>query len=306
MKGLGSPVYSHLTLDTGVRTSNSEVRSKKPKSIRSYAELVRVVAKIQYGNPEYSLFFRGQDKDYAISSGASSMYPSIYRSPNDVSLKMDMVDERMSKLTYAQELLLAEFRVRDLVGCNRLSDFKELCWAILQHYEVCDTPFLDITSSLQAAASFALRHRTSTGILYVLGFPHVNGSISYYVEEALINIKLLSICPPDAQRPYFQEGYLVGTFPTAERKKQPYLDVATRIIAKFRLAWGTDDFWKEESSAIPDKALLPKEDDPLFPEDDIVKIICEEIKDQLDSLPKDYWQKKASPEQSIEGEMPVT
>jgi hypothetical protein len=306
MKGLGTSVYSHITLDTGVRTSNSEVRSSNPKSIRSYPELVRAVARIQFGNPEYSLFFRGQDKDYAIPSGSSSMYPSIYRSPNDISLSVDKLEERMTKLTFAQEVLLEEFRVRNLVGSVRLSDFKELCWAILQHYEVCDTPFLDITSSLQAAASFALRHKTSTGILYVLGFPHVNGSISYYVEEALINIKLLSICPPDAQRPYFQEGYLVGTFPTTVRKKQPYLDVAARIIAKFRLTWGTDDFWKEEASAIPDRALLPEEDNALFPEDDIVKIICKEIKDKLDSLPKDYWQKKASPEQSIEGEMPVT
>ena len=193
MKGLSTDVYSHLSLETEVRTSNSVVRLSRATGISSYADLVKAVAKIQFGNPEYSLFFRGQDKDYTLDSGSSTMYPSIYRKSG---LSVDELREQMNKLDYAANLLLKEFRANNLLGYNRLADFIELCWAVLQHYEVCETPLLDLTSSLQAAASFALRHKTATGYLFVLGFPHVNGSISYYVEEALINIKLLSICPP--------------------------------------------------------------------------------------------------------------
>ena len=286
MKGLSTDVYSHLSLETEVRTSNSVVRLSRATGISSYADLVKAVAKIQFGNPEYSLFFRGQDKDYTLDSGSSTMYPSIYRKSG---LSVDELREQMNKLDYAANLLLKEFRANNLLGYNRLADFIELCWAVLQHYEVCETPLLDLTSSLQAAASFALRHKTATGYLFVLGFPHVNGSISYYVEEALINIKLLSICPPDAQRPYFQEGFLVGTFPTVVKKKHTNLDVASRMIAKFRLAWGEEDFWKEGYTSIPITALFPSNDD--------VKIICAGIKKEIDSKPKDFWKKRPLPEQ---------
>ena len=287
MKGLSTDIFSHLTLQTGNRTSNSQVRLSNAMGISSYAELVQVVAEIQFGNPEYSLFFRGQDKDYTIPTGSSTMYPSLYRKSG---LSVDELRGEMNKLDYAANRLLQEFRTHDLLGHDRLADFKELCWAVLQHYEVCGTPLLDITSSLQAAASFALRHKTATGYLFVLAFPHVNGSISYYVEEALINIKLLSICPPAAKRPYFQDGYLVGTFPTVVRKKHTNLDAASRMVAKFRLAWGEEDFWKEGYTSIPISALFPAEDD--------VEIICAGIKEEIDSKPEDFWKKKPCTEQN--------
>ena len=184
----------------------------------------------------------------------------------------------MEKLAFAEALLLEKFRQNELVGYDRLASFRELCWAVLQHYEVCDTPLLDVTNSLQAAASFALRHDPATGILYVLGFPHINDSISFSVNEALLNIKLISICPPDAQRPYFQGGFLVGTFPTNVSQKHPSLDVACRLIAKFRIGWGkpdTWDFWGENYAPIPEGAL--------FPDDDRVEILCDEIKNEINS-----------------------
>ena len=275
MKGLRDYVYSHLTIATGNRSSNSEVRLSRAMGISSYADLVKAVAKIQYGNPEYSLFFRGQDKDHTLDSGSSTIYPSIYRKSG---LSVDELREQMNKLDYAANRLLEEFRTHNLLGHDRLADFKELCWAVLQHYEVCGTPLLDITSSLQAAASFALRHEKETGYLFVLGFPNVNGSISYYVEEELLNIKLLSICPPVAQRPYFQEGFLVGTFPSKASQKHKNLDVACRLIAKFIIGWGKPDtwnFWGKNYASIPDDALLPC--------DDKVMKICEEMKVELNA-----------------------
>ena len=274
MKGLDGAVYSHLSDDDGRNLhTNTLIRMSTPRRITSYPKLVRTIARIQYYNPEYSLFFRGQSHDFNLDSGASSMYPSIFRSPNNTPLRARDLESRMEKLDRAEVLLLERFRQNNLEGHDKLTEFKELCWAILQHYEVCDTPLLDITSSLQAAASFALRHDPATGILYVLGFPYIHGSISYYVDKAIINIKLLSICPPEAQRPYFQEGFLVGTFPTRITQKHPSLDVASRIIAKFRIGWGTPDtwdFWGKNYTPIPEGAL--------FPEDDQVKRICDQIK----------------------------
>jgi hypothetical protein len=80
-------------------------------------------------------------------------------------------------------------------------------WAILQHYEVCDTPLLDVTNSLRVAASFATNNPAAEGpVLYVLGVPSLSGSITASSEQGLQIIRLSSICPPEARRPYFQEG----------------------------------------------------------------------------------------------------
>jgi len=301
MKCLGPDVYSHLSdeNDGGDRHSNKLIRLSKPKRVTNYPKLVQTIARIQYYNPEYSLFFRGQAQEYTLDSGATSMYPSIYRIPGG-SLSTNELLIRTKKLAWAEKLLLEKFMANGLAGYDKLTNFSELCWAILQHYEVCGTPLLDITRSLQAAASFALRHDPATGILYVLGFPHVNASISYYVEEELLNIKLLSICPPEAQRPYFQEGFLIGTFPSKANHRHKGLDVACRLIAKFIIGWGTPDiwnFWGNNYAPIPDGAL--------FPEKDKVERICNEIKGELDAIPESYWGEVASVEQTVEEEVLV-
>ena len=97
------------------------------------------------------------------------------------------------------------------------------------------------------------------GIVYVLGLPHPNGSISYYVEEQLRNIRLLSICPPEALRPYYQEGFLAGTFPDRD---PPTLssqhDFARRLVAKFKIPKA--EFWSNEFPPIPRVALYPAND----------------------------------------------
>jgi len=274
MKSLGRSVWSQHSEDGGERYSNAMIRLSQPLVVESYPDLVRTVAEIQYGNPEYSLFFRGQYKDHTLPSGSTTMYPSIYRSPKEP-LSADELEARMKKLARAEVLLMDKFKQNNLEGHLKLSKFRELCWAILQHYEVCKTPLLDITSSLHAAASFAVKTKSATGILYVLGFPHINGSISYYVEEELLNIKLLSICPPEAQRPYFQEGFLVGTFPSEVSQKQASLDVACRLIAKFEI--GGPKFWIKRYAPIPK--------DFLFPGGDVVKTICDDIKIEINNPP---------------------
>ena len=90
------------------------------------------------------------------------------------------------------------------------------------------------------------------------------------MEEELFNIKLLSICPPKAIRPYYQEGYLAGSFPIMESLRSYKLDMARRLVAKFRLK---PPFWDNNFHAIPDDALLP-EGDPM-------KRICDDVKASL-------------------------
>lgn len=271
MKSLGTKkLWAHLSIDDNDKYTNREIRMSMAKEVGSFRELVKILASISYNNPEYSLFYRGQAADYELRSGASSMYPSIYRMEGR-QITEDELKERFKILKKAENILLDSFKNENLVGHSKLANFRELVWAVLQHYELCKTPLLDITHSLRVASSFALKGTKSYGYVFVLGFPHINGSISYYVEEELLNIKLLSICPPQAQRPYFQEGFLIGTYPLSEENKQPKHDIARRLIAKFKIQ--KPNFWDQNFHEIPHDAL--------YPEEDCVEDICEDIKQQL-------------------------
>ena len=155
--------------------------------------------------------------------------------------------------------------------------FPEIAWSVLQHYEVCDTPLIDVTHSLRVACSFALE-KGEKGQLYVLGFPHPTGGITYSVEEELLTVRLLSVCPPRAVRPYYQEGYLVGSFPSGISYGWSHLDVAKRVVAKFSLI--PDDFWDNEFPSIPMQALYPKPD--------FMSQICRKIKCKLAEKGMEY------------------
>lgn len=240
----------------GRQLTTRQVRDSIATPIANFRQLVEAVARISYYNPDYFLVYRGQRRDHQIESNASSLYPAIYRSEG--SLPNAELRARFQTLDRAAALLHAEFRSHAIEGSAKLAKFPELTWAILQHYEVCATPLLDVTQSLRVAASFALERAAQDAHVYVLGFPHIHGSISYSVDEELLNIRLLSICPPDAKRPYFQEGFLVGSFPALREAKHPAQDCAARLLAKFRIA--TTGFWDDQFQAIPHDALFPVQD----------------------------------------------
>jgi hypothetical protein len=84
---------------------------------------------------------------------------------------------------------------------------------------------------------------------------------------------LLSVCPPQAQRPFFQEGYLAGPFPNYQLdnpKRVDQIDFSRRLIAKFEIPMDTSKFWGKGFSKIPIAKLYPDQDD--------IKQICEELK----------------------------
>ncbi|MDZ7661393.1 FRG domain-containing protein [Thiohalophilus sp.] len=268
MRNLGNTkLWCHLSFVSGVQFTNKEIRESIPAKIFSFRELVQAVAKIANHNPDYSLFFRGQLKDYKLNSGSSSFYPTLFRSPGR-SLSTRELEERYNKLEKCTNDLLIKLDELDIDSINKLKKFPELPWSILQHYEVCQTPLLDFTHSLRVAASFALNDAVDTANIFVFAFPYPNGTISYSTEEELLNVRLLSACPAEALRPHFQEGYLLGSFPSRVKRKQPFLDFGRRLIAKFEIP--KKGFWNKDFHAIPKTALYPHNDE--------IEIICEKIK----------------------------
>ncbi len=239
--------------------------------ITTFRGLVEHVATLAYLNRDELLFFRGQNKDYQSKAGGTTLYPSIYR---EDSLALRELRHRFDMLDQAGRLLSERFRLAKIAGHRELRQKRYIQWSILQHYEVLSTPLLDLTQSLRVACSFAqLRSTEPTCFVYVLGLPYLTNRIAIHSEHDVVNVRLLSICPPAALRPYFQEGYMAGTADvTIDFESKTELDFRNRLIAKFEIPSGKR-FWGPGFDQIPETALYPSGDQILD--------LCNEIKGEL-------------------------
>jgi hypothetical protein len=181
-----------------------------------------------------------------------------------------IVADRFRILKDAEAALVERYTARGFLGRERLKRQRILRWAILQHYEVCRTPLLDVTASLRIAASFASIAAKSDAYVFVLGVPNLSGAVTASSEANLQVVRLSSACPPDAVRPHLQEGYLLGEYPEIADFEQNAnyshyeMDFGRRLIAKFRYDPAT--FWKSPNfPRATDDALFPKNHrDPLL------------------------------------------
>jgi FRG domain len=226
--------------------------------VNSYVDLLTKVASLSYYNTHFQLLFRGQKKDYKRGDSATSnLYPSILRKfvagRNE---QRNALDREFELLGIAEQLLIEYIRRRELVE-NQI-----VRWAILQHYDVCKTPLLDVTASLQIALTFAIGRRNE-GWLYVLAFPHLTGGVSVSVESKTQVINLSQLCPPEALRPHFQQGLLASDYPEIRLRKQSHGQLgmrgnnfSARLLTKFKLqncdAWNSEGF-----TPTPDTLLFP-------------------------------------------------
>ena len=223
--------------------------------IDTYNDLVQVSARLAYINKDYILFFRGQKEDYLNEENKSTFYPTIYRGE---SISEEELSLRFDRLEYASKKLVELFKKENIHGIDEVDRKKYIQWSILQHYEVVQTPLIDVTQSLRVACSFAqLDNKNEYSYVYVFALPYLTNRISSHSEHNLVNIRLLSISPPEALRPYFQEGYLVGTNDKNENKQE--LDLNNRLVAKFKIP-NIKSFWNDGFSAIPFDSLYPQND----------------------------------------------
>jgi hypothetical protein len=255
-------------------TPLEEILKGPAKKVDTYDELVKDVAQILHRNRNFVLYYRGQSKDYKDDNGKTTILPTIYR--KKLGEKRLMLKDRFELLGNKVQILKQVFKGQKLqfAGTTMLNKYPEIAWSLLQHYEICETPLLDLTHSLHVACSFAIdRNSGDTGIIYVLGMPWQADSIGYNTFEELVNIRLLSVCPPQAQRPFFQEGYLAGPFPNYQLenpKRVNQFDFAQRLIAKFEIPMRNNNFWGNGFDRIPKEKL--------YPENDEIKQICEILK----------------------------
>ena len=242
------------------------IRNGPAHRVYSFMDLAKKVAELQFRNRDFVLMFRGQGGDYRNKAKASSIKSTLMRASSSTRVPGEAkIRARFDHLARAERILVEEYRSRKLLGRERLERQQILRWAILQHYEICPTPLLDVTQSLRIAASFASLANPAEAFLFVLGIPHISGAITASAEAGLQVVRLASVCPPSAVRPHIQEGYLLGEYPdfSSAEQKLHYshfeMDFARRLIAKFSFAPGT--FWEKSGNfpQVPEKALYPRD-----------------------------------------------
>lgn len=268
MKNISTRIFSHVNLEKKMSDKDwskplplETVISSSPKRIHTYDELVANVAKILYYNRNLTLYYRGQNKDYK-EEGKTVIYPTIYRKKEKENLMLKKRFESLNKKSKELKECLKS-NLNGILGKRILNKYPEICWSILQHYEKCPTPLLDLTQSLHVACSFAcLGNKEATGVVYVLGMPWQSDALGYNSYEEIVNIRLLNVCPPQAQRPFFQEGYLAGPFPNYQLdnpQRRNQFDFSRRLIAKFEIS-NDKFFWGDGFDCIPQKKLYPEKD----------------------------------------------
>lgn len=242
-----------------VSTPGFVLSNRDGHAVSSYVELLAKVASLSYHNPRFQLLFRGQTADYKTGRSAvtSDLYPSILRQfVSKKNERRDAIDSEFELLATAEQLLIERIQRPDLIE-NQI-----VRWAILQHYEVCQTPLLDVTASLQSALTFAIGDRNE-GWLYVLAFPQLTGGVSVSIESKTQVINLSQICPPEALRPHFQQGFLASDYPEIRSREQSHgqrgmrgNNFSARLLTKFKLqnchAWSLEGF-----TPTPDELLFP-------------------------------------------------
>lgn len=238
------------------------VRKGSGHRVDSFLDLATKVAELQFRNRDHVLLFRGQGGDYLNQAKNTMLKPSLFRPPpgSRKNPGAGTLTTRFDTLRSAEERLVMEYARAGLLGIERLKRHQILRWAILQHYEVCSTPLLDVTHSLRIAASFASLARKKDAYIFVVGVPNLSGAITASAEAGLQIVRLSSVCPPSALRPHMQEGYLLGEYPelSGYDRKQNYfhheIDFGRRLVAKFRFDptdfWSNDDFPQVSESAL--------------------------------------------------------
>ena len=261
-----------LLCDENIKSKNTITSIVRGNAIEvsSYYDLIMEIAELSYRNPDVMLFYRGQNHNY-MKNNIATLYPTIYRATDKRNINFDfkVLNDASLKLIAA---LKADERI-DLEELKEIRKIKLLQYSILQHYEVCKTPLLDLTQSIKVACSFAiLNNEKNIGYIYVLGLPYINGRISVDSEEYITNIRLLSISSSAAKRPFFQEGYLVQNEFASDIEnhiKIDELDFNRRLLAIYKFK-NNKQFWGDES---------PISETALYPNDDIMKEICNRIRD---------------------------
>lgn len=276
MNLITSPVKALLSTTSSKRDDSdvASVARDAGHAVHSFNELQDAVARVSYYNAQHDIFLRGQRSDHRDAKGHSSLIATLFRATGRDAVHT--VKSNIDKLTEVSSRLKEIARGRP--GFKAVQTTEYVQWALLQHYELCPTPVLDMTRSTRVAASFATWPTKSADppsdrFVYVLGMPHPHGSLTVAYNENIALLNLRNLTPPQARRPHWQEGYLACSFPASthwdryDADKKTGLDLpgrhnfARRLLAKLRIPAGSlAKFWDDANPRLPNELLMPADD----------------------------------------------
>lgn len=237
--------------------------------VGSYKELLLKVAELNYSNQDLTLVFRGQSQDFKTNIGykSSGLYPTIFRNPparcsvgapKVVDFKFKLLNDASSGLRDIASKLPQRVQ-------RNVRNIEVLRWALIQHYEITDTPYLDLTPKIDVALNFALQEAKDYCYLYVIGLPNQNSIYQGSVTDSIESVYLPRYCPPEFIRPHIQNGFVVGEFPPVKNyqdrreagdTRAPY-NFHNRMVCKFKIPVS---FNKEGMANLTSDFLLSSDD----------------------------------------------
>jgi len=249
--------------------SVDKIRQHPGIHVANYIKLYEYIAELHYNNPGFFLLFRGQSNDYFDDKGRTSLLPTIFRYDHHRDW-YDALEENMQSLqSNERSIIETAERLYDPEYLRMIKKAKVFQWAIIQHYELCGTPLLDVTQSIRVAASFACDNTARREVyIYVIAVPDISGSITTDIDSGIQIVRLSSACHPKALRPHIQEGYLIGEFPDIDRVEQKLMyplkevDLGNRLLAKF--CFDPNDFFDGSFKKIEHDELYPNSIDHFF------------------------------------------
>ena len=261
----------NLTSDSIVPTTPIDLVFCKPiAAVPTYRKLLQVISKLAAVNPRYELFFRGERRLHPLSASCPchSVQPSLLRSRSS-----KPIAQRIEELNRKAESLRKSAAVSSMPAYQAMrmkSDNPLARWAVLEHYGICDTPFINLTRSLTVACSFALNKADDHAYILVLGMPYQSQKVTYGASEGIINLSLLGLTPSNAMRPLIQEGFvacdadwwqLVDRGGGAHALPDEYdVDFSCRIMAVLKIPTAAS-FWSDGMSALGPENLYPEDDE---------------------------------------------
>ena len=237
--------------------------------VDTFAELAQRAAFLQLMNKRHVLYFRGLSRDFGREIGRPALdLPSIMRRPRNGPLTKPLLQQRLADLR-SQSAAWKELLEWEHPRRRTLEHYPESIEAVQQHYKDllpahpagaddrrAQSLFLDVTSSLRVAATFATSREpddSEPAFVSVVALPQSTGSVTFDADEQLQLMRLGALCHPLALRPQLQEGFLVGRFPLPSnerladmvrsvRAQEEFLSLRRRTIARLRIRVNPN-FW---------------------------------------------------------------
>jgi hypothetical protein len=273
----------------------TKVAGEEPFPVTSYSELHKVVSFLNVMNKKCHLLFRGQSIEVLPTPSLlrNTWTPPREAGTGPVALdpddghyleQLDRAGRQVAQILRSDRLLPRWMPFELAVGgLERHPERHLAAWAVVQHYGIWPTPLLDLTSSLRVAASFALgleddKGGERQGHLYVFAIPQLLSDfmdLENYPLTEMHALRLNAVCPPDAVRPHFQDGFLL-TWSLKGGRPDKEASVARKLVAKFRLI-DTGDFWTDDFPRHTRASLLPERE-----RDDLLRTFRQRITYRLE------------------------